>query len=935
MRRLGDILLRAAKTRDDEPGGGNGRYLALLLVLGAGAGLVVPGCGDDTEAPTGATTTTATTGTGGAGGAGGTGGDPTTTSSSGTAGGGGVGGATPYECNETATGTTRGAAIAVSPDDSIVVSVNRDVGTVSVISVDYADGPAMTKTVELDVGAGSEPWQVAIDACGKRAYVILRKDQRVITIDDLDTTPVLGASVSVGSEPTGLALTPNNTNLYVANWVDGTLSRINPATMTLTSTVDLNTTLVDTGLLGAIAPRAALAHPRALAITNDADGEDNDETVYVTEWYAQRTAPESADGKNSDTNKRGYVYKVPVEGAAPSTIELPPVMSTGFLDKDNNATGCFPNQVGSITIEGQHAYVTSTCASPVGPIGVFIGAGVCTIITQESVCGSGGTCDVASIPAKCNPNTRGVKTTTHPAVSIIALADGTATTTVLDQLFVGKASARMPLLPTDIGFFNNFAYVSSLGADAVFRLTVTDGVIADVGSATNDFIDVRIPGEMPPQIRTPIGIATGHTQAFAFVANDGTRDVTALAFNAQAIAVGAAGDDYRVIQSTALPAPGSDEEKVLKGKRFFNTGLGRWSLAGEAWGSCAACHIDGLSDNVTWYFARGPRQSVSLDGSYASGDDTDQRIFNWTGIFDEVADFEGNTRGISGGLGAIVNPANTRIDTANQVPPQQGLQGSSNEIADPMGTSPHPHSVLSDFLEIDEWIKTIRSPRKPSNLVQADVDAGRVLFSTAAQANCVGCHSGPKWTISTRFYAPGDIPNAATNDAAATSLSNVSWNVNLNGFPPALFPIKGAADPLTQARMRFGAPPGAEQLQCILRPVGTFGVSSDAVATVELRQDMITAGQGNADTGAGFNPPSLLGMQVAGPYFHAGNARTLEEVFDAKFLAHHQSAIAQVFSPDATEIRQLVAYLLAIDEDEAVAPIPPKGATGGDLCFYP
>src|SRR6185503_10269701 len=91
----------------------------------------------------------------------------------------------------------------------------------------------------------------------------------------------------------------------------------------------------------------------------------------------------------------------------------------------------------------------------------------------------------------------------------------------------------------------------------------------------------------------------------------------------------------------------------------------------------------------TWYFNRGPRQSVSLDGSFASKDPNDQRIFNWTAIFDEIADFENNTRGTSGGVGAIVSVNNSpptnadRIDLNAQVPPQSGLQGSAGNIADP------------------------------------------------------------------------------------------------------------------------------------------------------------------------------------------------------------------------------------------------------------
>jgi mono/diheme cytochrome c family protein len=541
-----------------------------------------------------------------------------------------------------------------------------------------------------------------------------------------------------------------------------------------------------------------------------------------------------------------------------------------------------------------------------------------------------------AINGTCVPNPTDVKTTTHPALTSIKLADGTATTVVLDKLYSDVMSARMPHLPTDIGFVaGQFGYLTASGADAVFRMDIKDGVIESVGSATNDFINLR-KDTNDKLIRLPIGIATANTQAFGFVINDGSRDVTALSFNTQAIAGDPAAMDFRIVESSKLPAADTPEDFVLKGKRFFSTGLGRWSLNGEAWGSCAACHIDGLSDNITWYFARGPRQSVSLDGSFSTKDPADQRIFNWTAIVDEIADFEGNTRGISGGKGAIVDANDARINTAAESPPQQGLQGSSKDVADPMGTSMHPHSVLNDWNEIEAWVKTIRSPRKPTNLIQADVDAGKALFSGAGQANCVGCHSGSKWTISTLFYTPGDTPNAATASMAADSLSSQSWNVMLNGFPQALFPVNSPpADLMTQARMRFGAPPGAEQLQCALRPVGTFGVSPMAVAVLELRQDMTTTAQGNADTGRGYNVPSLLGMQVGAPYFHAGNARTLEEVFDDNlFKAHHSSAIAQVFLMDATKAKQLVAYVLSIDENEPELQIPAKGATGGILCSY-
>jgi len=394
----------------------------------------------------------------------------------------------------------------------------------------------------------------------------------------------------------------------------------------------------------------------------------------------------------------------------------------------------------------------------------------------------------------------------------------------------------------------------------------------------------------------------------------------------------------------------SPEESALKGKRFFTTGLCRWSLRGQAWGSCAACHFEGLSDNITWYFARGPRQTISLDGSFASADGTDQRIFNWTGIFDEIADFEGNTRGTSGGVGAIVStvsapPVNTdRINTATTTPPQQGLQGSSTDTANP-NSAASPHSVIGDWLDVENWVKTIRSPRRPTNLVAADVAAGKTLFNIG-QGNCIGCHSGAKWTISTLFYTPNNTANDATANMGAGSLSTANWNTALNGFPMALFPSTVGANQFD----RVGAAPAFEQLGCIMRPVGTIaappgagmppaGVSPAAIGVIEVRQDMTTGAQGSGalanEPTRGFNPPSLLGLSVGAPYFHAGNARTIEEAFAAMFAGHYQSAIANVFTPGPTEIKQLTAYLLSIDEAEPTFNIPAKGATGGDICIIP
>lgn len=904
-------------------------------------------------------------------------------------------------CMDKATGPTRGSAIAITQDDSRVVVVNRDAGSVSVMSVDPG---SKGLTLVKEVAVGGEPWQVAIDACGEKAYVVLRKDQKVVEITGISTmSPEVGQEVAVGSEPASLAITPHNTKIYVSNWVDGTLSVIDVANFIVEKTIDLNPTIVAAkddagqGVLGNVSPRAALAHPRGVAISGGQGADDSDITVYATEWYAVRTSPESAVGTASDKNWKGLLYRVDAAGVA-STIDLPSVANTGFKDTKGQDTGCFPNQIQNVTIDGNFAYVTSTCASPVGPVGVVqrggcsanancdafdvlgvvdstcvnpspAGGGVCTFsCNSDAQCGAlavAGDCrtvaDANGPAGSCKPQAENVKTTTHPALSTVDLTTGTATTVTLDKLFddEGKKTApinktgfprRMPLLPTDIGFRPGFAYITAAGADAAFRLQIANGAITAVGFSDNNFIDVQ--SAMDKTLRLPIGIAMAHNSTFAFVANEGNLDVTVLDLGIQA-AVG------EPVHSATLP---TDPQKLseLKGKRFFNTGLGRWSLRGEAWGSCAACHIDGLSDNVTWYFGRGPRQTVSLDASYGPGG-TNQRIFNWSGIFDEVADFENNTRGISGGVGALVSaiptppakPTNAdRINTNQTTPPQVGLIGSSfctaQSGADCSSTT--PHSVLTDWVEITEWVKTIRSPRKPTNLVPADVAAGLAIFKGDGQGNCVGCHGGPKWTISTLFYTPSNTVNdAPPGTGNALSLSQINWGAQLppagpmTGFQPSLLPQATAGGQIDRAGNT-----AFEQILCAIRPVGTIGavtagvpagVSDPTINVLELRQDMVTGGQGSGllpnEPGKGFNVPSLLGVQVGAPYFHAGNARTLEEGFSALFEGHHKSAVASVNVLSADQIRQLTAYVLSIDELEPIQSIPAKGPKGGDICVAP
>lgn len=74
-------------------------------------------------------------------------------------------------------------------------------------------------------------------------------------------------------------------------------------------------------------------------------------------------------------------------------------------------------------------------------------------------------------------------------------------------------------------------------------------------------------------------------------------------------------------------------------------------MSSESWGGCIACHPNGRSDNVTWMFDAGPRQTIPLDSTFNKTNSADQRILNWSAVRDENHDFELNTRGVFGGRG--------------------------------------------------------------------------------------------------------------------------------------------------------------------------------------------------------------------------------------------------------------------------------------------
>ncbi|MEZ4474506.1 MAG: hypothetical protein R3F60_27695 [bacterium] len=611
-------------------------------------------------------------------------------------------------------------------------------------------------------------------------------------------------------------------------------------------------------------------NPYAVAVTNDGDEDDAEERVLVTQFFGRHTA------EASDSGGQGIVQ---VFGVTADRVnrEITLGALADCFEGGDLRSGCFPNQLYGIAIHQGRAYVTSVAAGPAGPVNFAhnMQALVSVIDLLED----------RELPALArNLNT---------LVKAQQDADG-------DE----NAGRRFANVINGIAFVNNEAaigYVTAGASDIVLRLEYGADGSVDFGAQQAFNIPVG---------QNPIGLVTRNGTpgvGDAFVANRVSRDLSILSFRDQR--------EARRVESTPQPMAGSAEFDRWKGQRFFFTSTAIWSK--EGWGSCSACHPHGLTDNITWSFAAGPRQTVSLDGQYAPNDPSDMRALNWTAIFDETHDFELNTRGVSGGKGTlnradgtpINSPAGsagpfTNLDVGGRVENHQALNGSLRAVAGD-GSLCDGGSCI-DFAQVDAWIQTMSRPRG-LDADEARLATGRALFE---EGGCTKCHAGPKWTISRTFYDVEAFNTGA--DGARTFAANLAATTAMDPGVLVGLPMNVNRDAtLIAGDDSDGGTPPFKRQACNIRDVGTFGAAGGAA---EVRANGQPAQGRN-----GFNVPSVMGMALGAPYLHNGAAPTLEALLTG--FPGHTKAGNPNFNPGADDRAALIAFVLSIDEATPIFPI--------------
>jgi DNA-binding beta-propeller fold protein YncE len=804
---------------------------------------------------------------------------------------------------------SQSSAIAITDDDKIVAAVSPDDDQLYLI-----DTTKMNAKVAVALRAGCEPRSVAYSP-DRSFWVACRGINQVVQVTDIDASGMVGTPVDVGAEPTAVAVSPLGKKVFVANYADGTV------------------TIYDTGAKSAMTADVG-PNPRAVSITNNGDGNESDEIAFVSLMFGQAVGG-NVPSEGNDVGREGHLVPVTMDGTANPVIKLSPIGDTTFkvTNKANQqvVVGAYPNQLQAIGLHNGKGYVVSTAASPGGPVN---NAG--NVHPFVSVFDTAAKTEKLGGPSGANPNTR---CGTAIADKTMGYAAGTLDLAIQTRDLNGMTMpppVLFPTIPVDIALVPqanlDVGYVVSMASDEVVRIVWDYATnTACMGSAAKQAISLQA---MAGDIKVPIGMVIRNDATLGYVNSWVGREVEVIDFASQTVSA-------RVALS-AQPANDPDKTRQ-KGKKFFWTSTGRWSKAG--WGSCGACHPDGLSDNVTFVFATGPRQTLPLDSDFgkdANGtpDPTDQRILNWSAIFDEIHDFENNTRGVSGGLGAVVSVNGNPIDIV--ATKDNNLNGSIKQlVAD--GNTPRPTTNMltetvdvatgSDWDAIEAYIQALRSQKHPKKLDANDpsVLSGKKLFDTA---KCANCHGGAKWTISRRAFTPtqGAGMGSATCSMQTTALAKKMLPNGQNGdqFQLELEHTKTAcmvdAD-CTAANLLGGVCKAGfcaiapQRVSCVIRNVGTFGGGPQGAA-FEVRSDTDANGKGLLAEGAsGFNPPSLLSLAETAPYLHNGAAQTLVDLFTNNAFQNHWAAGNVNFAPNATEAKDLANYLLSIDQKTTITPI--------------
>ncbi|HTM22787.1 MAG TPA: di-heme oxidoredictase family protein [Kofleriaceae bacterium] len=741
--------------------------------------------------------------------------------------------------------TTRSTPIAVRPGDSEVWVVNPDSDSVTVIDI-----RADIDVVTAEIPVGASPQSVAIGRTS--AYVVNQGSDSVSVIDLLSHQ--VSTIVAVGTGPYGAAFTPSGRYLYVTSTTSGELHKIDVATGEIIQSFDL----------AQVTQEPERPQPRGVTVSDDGDGEDVDERVFVTNFLAVPN-PGAPRVEGADDGRIGLISSFTVGDGAGDAVDRaeianPPLNDTGFTA----SRVAFCTKLNGAAVNDTYCPDPST-TDPNDPIIAQAPQGAFPNLIQNlavTTAGSQLRLIVPSLGSSPEPPQRfSVNVQALLSSVVLDVGDPVASTINLNEFVrTEPVDAGDPLnrlffsLPwaVDLHPSEDRAYVVVSGGDLVVRV---DGVRAGTPTPVSESGAI---GRIATG-KNPRGVALDSSGARAYVQNYVGRSVTVIDTATDTVVA--------TVATTAQPAPGSAEAEIQLGKELFNTALGppapgqttdgrtpRFTMSDNGRTACFNCHPFGGSDGITWIGIHGPRRSPALYTSFfPSCAGWNQRIFGWTATESSVQDFERQIEGSSGGYGLI--GANGAADGVAPHGDNRGLDSRADALA--------------------SYVESLSAPRAVAD-AGAQVDAGRALFTSLG---CQGCHH---------------TPDAACDPPGAWSKSTFAYDLPASGDSDVDL-VNGQINRVDDIALQ------------VLDDVGTFS----AAGTIEIRGEGPAAGT-QALGSDGYNAPSLAGAYEHAPYFHDGRYSSLSEV-----VASGHGGTGALTAPQRTN---LTRFLMTIDATSPLAP---------------
>ncbi|MFY9343336.1 MAG: hypothetical protein WAT39_12645 [Planctomycetota bacterium] len=774
---------------------------------------------------------------------------------------------------------------------SAAIDGTARIGSVTIVRVKAENG-ADVNTVVTEIAVGADPFACTATNDGKRLFVSNSADDSVSVID-------LGATgngpyerladIFVGAEPRGMAELDGK--LYVANYGEGTLSVIDETTLSREATIDL------------VSGATKIANPYAIAALPNGE-------LWVADFFARAIPGKATDQIEGFDNGKEARLAVIAANVVKSIVTVQPLADAGFtadrskFDVANGAVndtfkapagvdplavpqGAIFNQLFALAFDevGNRLYLPTVAAQPAPPVKFDVNV--------QALVGVVDVANKAELPALhknlnvlIRDNFANEQAPTPPFVSTNLAR--------LDRAFAGDTTAAS--IRKGVG-----AFVSRAGSFLLKGIVGSDGALSLAKDGRGAILRV-------PVTNIPGGVV---------VSPDGTRAYVGSELIGQMTAVDLAnGVVLATVDTASTPTNPIRREELLGQLKFF-TSMGlpanvaantdprtidthrhRNMQSENGWSSCASCHPFGHADTMTWIFATGPRQTLTLDAFFAKGSSignglatTDQKISNWNAERQGSTEFNNNSRGVQGGHG-FTNQALATIDAggaAAAVPDAGTVFNGGLRLG------------ISNALDFEtRWIASLRAPNRSKRLNQTLVDQGRPLFG----ASCASCHGGTKWTRSNRPVDNARWPDPAFVLNAGVAVVNSVFLQVPNATTVAAFNADGV-----------GA--GAAQFETLVIDTSVPNTTLDFTNPIELRGAGATIGKASAPLNSSFAIPSLFNARNTAPYGHHGRAQTLDAVFATKAnggLEHPQ------FGLTAEQLAAVLEFVRAIDERQPIFP---------------